>query len=141
MIKKMHNTLMNTLTYADDAALIDSTAEQATVRISAIAIGLSKLADMEISCGKTKCLFVQEHVSVETDTLFNESNADALEKVIQHKCDACGRGFSTYQGLKTHEAIWCGWTERLDTEKDYEVEKILEARVRREAARSTDSTW
>ena len=27
-----------------------------------------------------------------------------------------------------HEAIWCGWIERLDTEKDYEVKKILEAR-------------
>ena len=128
MIKKMHNTLMNTLTYADDAALIDSIAEQATVRISAIAIGLSKLADMEISCGKTKCLFVQEQV--ETDTLFVEGNAEALEKVLQHKCEAWGRGFSTHQGLKTHEAIWCGWAEKLDTEKDYEIdlEEILEAR-------------
>ena len=73
---------------------------------------------------------MQEQVSVETDTLFYESNADALVKELQHQYDACGRGFSTYQGLKTHEAIWCGWTERLDTEKDYmyEVEKILEVR-------------
>ena len=70
--------LIDTLTYADDAALIDSTAEQTTVRISAIAIGLRKLADMEVSCGKTKCLFVQEQVSVETDTLFVESNAEAI---------------------------------------------------------------
>ena len=100
--------LIDTLTYADDAALIDSTAEQATVRITAIAISLKKLADMEISCGKTKCLFVEEQVYVETDTLFGESNAEALEKVLQHKRDACGRGFSTHQGLKTHEAIWCG---------------------------------
>ena len=30
--------------------------------------------------------------------------------------------------MKTHEAIWCGWAEKLDTEKDYEVEEILEAR-------------
>ena len=78
--------LIDTLTYADDAALIDCTAEQATVRITAIAIGFKKLADMEISCGKTKCLFVQEQVYVETDTLFDESNAEALEKVLQHKC-------------------------------------------------------
>ena len=48
--------LIDTLTYADDAALIDCTAEQATVRITAIAVGLRKLAHMEISCGKTKCL-------------------------------------------------------------------------------------
>ena len=41
--------LIDTLTYADDAALIDSTAEQATVRITAIATALRKLADQHES--------------------------------------------------------------------------------------------
>ena len=120
--------LIQTLTYADDAALIDNDAETATARITALAVGLRELADMEISCKKTECIFIQEQVSVETTHLFEDSNAEAKEKILMHSCQACGRGFSSYQGLKTHEAKWCGWADKLDREKDWEVDEVLDAR-------------
>ena len=100
--------LIQTITYADNAALIDDTAETATTRITALAIGLRELADMEISCKKPECIFIQEQVSVETTHLFEDSNDEAKKKIPTHSCEACGRGFSSYQGLQTYEAIWCG---------------------------------
>ena len=90
-----------------------------------MAIGLRELADMEISCAKTECLFIQEQVSVETTHLFEESNAEAKQKILTHRCEACVRGFSCYQGLQTHESIWCGWAEKLDKEKDREIKEVI----------------
>ena len=79
------------------------------------------------SVEKTECLFVKHQEKIRTDDLFKAGNAKAQNEVLTHKCEACSRGFSTHQGLKTHEKIWCGWADRLDSEK-YEVNRVLEAR-------------
>ena len=119
--------LIEILTYADDFVLIDGTAQSATDRITTIAKGLREVADMDVSVEKTECLFVKHQEKIRTDDLFEAGNAKAQNEVLTHKCEACSRGFSTHQGLKTHEKIWCGWADRLDSEK-YEVNRFLEAR-------------
>ena len=119
--------LIEILTYADDFVLIDGTAQSATDRITAIAKGLREVADMDVSVEKTECLFVKHQEKIRTDDLFEAGNAKAQNEVLTHKCEACSRGFSTHQGLKTHEKIWCGWADRLDSE-EYEVNRFLEAR-------------
>ena len=69
---------------------------------------------------------MQEQVSVETAHLFDESNIEAKKKILTHSCDACG--FSSYQGLQSHEVIWCGRAEKLDTETAWEVKEIIDVR-------------
>ena len=83
---------------------------------------------MEISCKKTACIFIQEQISVETTHLFEDSNDEAKKKILTHSCEACGRGFSSYQRLQTHEAIWCGCAEKLDKKKDWEVKEVIDVR-------------
>ena len=64
---------------------------------------------------------------METTHLFEDSNAEAKEKILTHSCEACGHGFSSHQGLQTHETIWCGWADKLDKEKDWEVKAAIDA--------------
>ena len=60
--------LIDALFYADDAALLTSTAEEAAERIDAICKALREMADMEIHLGKTKVMHAQETIHVDKPT-------------------------------------------------------------------------
>jgi hypothetical protein len=108
--------LIEMLACADDFVLIDGDASSATGRITAIAKGLREIADMGVSGEKTECMFVGHQDKIRTDDLFELEDKGALDRVLKFKCEACGRRFSTHQGLKTHENR-CGSTGRLDPEQ------------------------
>ena len=50
--------MLHTLGYADDAALLDTSTEVAAARVTQIAKGSVKDADMQINVSKTKCVHV-----------------------------------------------------------------------------------
>ena len=52
--------IVSRLEYADDAALIDSTAKEATRRLTLLAREFKKRTDMDISIKKTKAMFVRK---------------------------------------------------------------------------------
>ena len=57
---KILGLLIDALFYADDAALLSSTAEEAAKRMDAISKALREMADMEIHLGKTKVVHAQD---------------------------------------------------------------------------------
>ena len=92
-----------TLGYADDAALIDSSEEIASERVSNIAYGSKLEADMEINIDKTECTHVQRQQRVAAP-----EKQDAT-KVCKYKCKnpGCGWIFGNKMGLKIHQGKWC----------------------------------
>ena len=59
------HTKQHHLFYADDAALLTRTAEEAAERMDAVCKALREVADMEIHLGKTKVMHAQETIHVE----------------------------------------------------------------------------
>ena len=94
--------LISKLEYADDAALINRNAADASTRLSALSTGGSVDASLEISLKKTKAMPVRRYCNV-SETLEEE----VIEMNLPHKCPACGRPFPTLRGLKIHRARWC----------------------------------
>ena len=107
---------IHTLGYADDCALVDSSADMATKRTTSIAQGSSDDADMEINVKKTKCMHVRRQQKVAAP------DRKAAEKVCKFTCKnvGCGWFFGSKHGLKVHKGRWCNW------QRYYEVEKILD---------------
>ena len=108
---------VDTLGYADDAALLDTSLETATRRVTAIAQGSRADADMEISIDKTEVMHVCPQGKVSATT-----SAEA-KKVCKFKCTnvGCDRVFRNSHGMKCHRGK-CRWRDY------YHLEKILEAR-------------
>ena len=107
--------VVDTLGYADDAALLDNDIAISTTRVTAIAQGSRKDADMEINVDKTEVMHVVEQDRVEPAT-------DAeLKAVCKFKCPhvGCSRVFQNAHGCKCH----AGKCRRKDW---HEVEKILD---------------
>ena len=115
---RLGDTSVHTLGYADDCALIDSSIAEASARVTAIAQGSERDADMKINIDKTECMHVKRQQKV---TAPDHSQA---EKVCKHQCDniGCGWFFGSKLGLIIHKAKWCIW------QNYYEVEKILDMR-------------
>ena len=108
---------LDTLGYADDAALLDAEIDVATARVTSIADGSRRDADMDISIEKTEVMHVEEQGRVAPATITE------LEGVCKFTCPhaGCDRVFLNAHGCKCH-AGRCrrkGW---------FEVEKILEVR-------------
>ena len=78
--------LIDTLFYADDAALLTSTAEEAAERMDAICKALREMADMEIHLGKTKVMHAQETIRVEKPTAA-DYNTEEVKKLLTEKCE------------------------------------------------------
>ena len=108
---------VSTLGYADDAALLDNSLTVATDRVTSIAQGSRRDADMEISIDKTEAMHVCPQGSVSATT------AEEARKVCKFKCKnvGCSRVFKNAHGMKCH-AGKCRWREY------YLMEKILSAR-------------
>ena len=61
-----------------------------------------------------------------TASLYAEAAEGERTEVLVHECEAYGRGFSTIEGLSTHQSLHCGFIHRM-SEGSYEVEAILDA--------------
>ena len=107
---------LHTLGYADDAALIDANPAIASARVTSIAQGSKRDADMKINISKTECMHVKRQQAVETP-----SSTEA-EKVCKYRCTniGCGWVFGNKLGLKIHQGKWCKWSNY------YQVENILD---------------
>ena len=107
---------LHTLGYADDAALIDANPTIASARVTSIARGSKRDADMKINISKTECMHIKRQQAVETP-----SSAEA-EAVCKFSCNniGCGWVFGNAHGLKIHQGKWCKWNNF------YKVENILD---------------
>ena len=105
---------LHTLGYADDAALIDTDLHVATTRVTSIATGSKRDADMEISISKTEVMQVREQGRIAPAT-----PAEAAA-VCTYTCPhlGCGKVFYNMHGCKCH-AGKCRW------QQEYEVDRIL----------------
>ena len=112
------NTVLHSLVYADDVALIDQGdsegIQRATTRVSIIASGSRDDANMEIRVVKTKVLRVRRQETV--ITLTRNETKEKCNHVCPHL--NCGFRFLTERGEKIHSGK-CKWRH------DFEVEKIL----------------
>ena len=107
---------LHTLGYADDAALIDECPHRSSERVTRIALGSKKDADMQINISKTECMHVKRQQSVHTP------NIAEAKKVCKHVCKniGCGWVFGNKHGLKIHQGKWCKYANY------YSVEKLLD---------------
>jgi hypothetical protein len=119
--------LIEELEYADDAALADKTAREASERVSRLAAGALKDADMEISVPKTEAMHVRDQPAVSPVRRADYTDKE-LAKLLKHKCEYCGDGFDTKQGRNQHVTS-CGLASRAVHEQDFEVEAVLDARA------------
>ena len=97
------------LEYADDAGLLDETAEQASTRLTSIATGSRSDAAMEIFIPKTKAMHIHRKTRVSETT-----EEDIAAMGFTNICPNCQRDFPTKRGLAVHQGRWCdgGKTER-----------------------------
>ena len=111
------DVVVHTLGYADDAALLDSDINTATERVTSIAKGSKKDADMEISISKTKAMHVAEQGRVPA------ASAAEARGVSKYKCPnaGCNKVFFNQRGCNCH----AGKCRRSNY---YEVEKLLAVR-------------
>ena len=89
---------IHTLAYADDAALLDKDLSTATARITAIAEGSAKDADMSINKDKTEVVQFREQSQISAAT------AAEAKAQCKHKCPhvGCKKVFFNKHGLKCH---------------------------------------
>ena len=123
----MGDLSVDCLEYADDAALLDNLVELATERISTLEEGALTSADMVISRPKTEVMQIRRQ---EAPALVTVERIDELVESgdLKFKCDKCSAGFHNKLGLSIHKARWCGEERREIFERQYVVEKILDAR-------------
>ena len=134
--------VVSTLGYADDAALLDHSSAVATDRVTSIANGSRKDADMEISIAKTEVMQVREQDRVPRAT------AEEAANVCKHVCPhaGCGKVFLNIHAMKCH----AGRCRRRDW--DNIMERILDVRgptgspkrrflVRRKCLVQEGDTW
>ena len=95
--------------YADDAALIDEDAEQATARVTSLAAGSIADAAMIISTKKSKVMHIHKTTRTSATT-----EADVAKLNLSYNCEMCGREFTKLRGLNIHMARWFdgGLTQR-----------------------------
>lgn len=113
------------LEYADDAALLCTSTQEATLRLTAIAVCSRKIGDLEGSRPKTESMEVRKQPRLALPT------EPQIRKTLGAKCHVCidcNRGYSTAHGLKTHQTHGrdgCRWR---DCCKTTEVDRIVDIR-------------
>ena len=129
--KSLLRAVVESLEYADDAALLQESAAEAEERVTRLAVGAELDADMEISKPKTECLHVSQQSAV-SPVRPEQYKAAAAGKgaVLKFKCEFCSDGFDTHQGLEKHKTSHCREARRctLNDGQEYEVEAVLDAR-------------
>ena len=99
--------MIKSLEYADDAALIDRTAEKSTERINRFTEGSVEAADMVVSEEKTECMHVDSEL-VQHFSRISVGEADyndtSLVKTWDHVCPFCGWCGPSQHGLAIHTA-------------------------------------
>ena len=135
------DTTIHTLGYADDAALVDGDLGVATERVTAIAQGSKKDADMSINIGKTEVMHVTAQGKVSSTT-----NKEAV-KVCKHTCrnEGCNMVFRNAHGAKCH-AGKCKWRHAHAMDRILKVEGEPGSGKRRFLVRwknygPADDTW
>ena len=112
-----HTVRMAKFEYADDAALIDEDAEQATARVTSLAAGSISDAAMIISAKKSKVMHIHKTTRTSATT-----DADVAKLNLVHKCESCAREFTKLRGLKMHMARWCdGPTKQSSRARDAQL--------------------
>lgn len=117
--------ILDQLFYADDAALLSGSVEEASVRLEAISAGLKNLADMTIHLGKTVGMHAQETIQVAKPEAEDYATEEAT-LLRQCKCEGCGDEFTGKHGLGVHQAT-CDSFLRMSTVR-YEVSKVVDSR-------------
>ena len=102
------------LGYADDAAIISSSSDTMSDRVSSISHGSRSDADMNINITKTKNLHVARQEKVTAPTL---EEMQATEQTFKHECKFFPRKFKTKRGLHIHQAS-CNCQHGLAEEED-----------------------
>jgi hypothetical protein len=118
--------LLSSLEYADDAALLDDSAESASTRVTALSKGAWEDACMLIAIDKSKVMFPRARVRLDAPT---DDEYEAAE--FGFTCTFCDKGYPTRAGLdKHHDLRHCGFKLRAEamSEEEFEVEEILDAR-------------
>ena len=90
------------LEYADDAGLLNKKTDDASERLSSLAVGGQADACIEVSLKKTKAMHVRKY---EKESETQETEVIALN--LKHKCPSCNRSFPTQKGMKIHQSRWC----------------------------------
>jgi hypothetical protein len=117
------------LLYADDDALVDESTGAAEERLNKLARGAEQDADMEISLPKTEVMHVKAQVPVSPVTKQDYRNiTECKAPVLGFRCEFCGDGFDTRQGLRQHRSMHCAEARRGVHSQDYAVEAVLDAR-------------
>jgi hypothetical protein len=117
--------LLDSLEYADDAALLDVTTEAASTRVTALAEGAWQDACMQIAVDKSKIMFPRTRVKLDAPTAEEYVAAE-----FGFTCSFCDRGFPTRDGLRTHLDLHCGHKLRAEaqTEEEFPIEEIIDVR-------------
>ena len=116
---------VHSLFYADDAALISASAEEASVRLTALKKGMEELSDMLIHWGKTKAMHAQQTIEVSKPKPAEYQEKEAKD-LCTAKCEGCHESFVNEAGLRVHQRS-CDLWNRMG-EKDWPVERVIEAR-------------
>ncbi len=122
--------LIDRLEYADDAALVDADAAQASERVTRLCAGALADSDMKISAPKSEIMFVRPRVDTGeiTAAAYVPAALKELDVRLDFKCKHCARGFDTHTGCRIHEARWCEVARVELTEEAHEIVKVLDAR-------------
>ena len=124
-----HTVRMAKFDYADDAALIDEDAGQATTRVTSLAAGSLADAAMIISAKNSKVTHI--HKTTRTSPT---SEADVAKLNLVHTCESCTREFTKLRGLKMHMARTRTQRSRVGSLTD----KAVKSSKRRAAEASLD---
>ena len=128
-----HTVRMAKFEYADDAALIDEDAGQATARVTSLAAGSIADAAMIISAKKSKVMHI--HKTTRTSATIE---ADVAKLNLVHKCESCTREFTKLRGLKMHMARWCDGGRTQRSRVGSLTDKAVKSSKRRAAEASPD---
>ena len=128
-----HTVRMAKFEYADDAALIDKDAGQATARVTSLAAGSIADAAMIISTKKSKVMHIHKTTRTSATT-----EADVAKLNLVHRCESCTREFTKLRGLKMHMARWCDGGRSQGSRVGSLTDKAVKSNKRRAAEASLD---
>jgi exonuclease III len=119
--------LMDHVDYADDVAQCETSAEEASERLTRIAMGARGDADMIISVEKTKAMHVRPRMELGVPSEQDYEDLWASRKkggLTVEACKFCGRKFPNVAGRATHETLHC--SHRFS--QQWVVERIVDVR-------------